>query len=118
MALFERRKYERFDFLKELIIFADNPLNKKEIQYYAKTLNISRGGLLIYTIAQFKEKTKCIVHFRSNKLELIERKGTILRVVTNDRPDYLKDSETMYAFEFNTPFSTDDVVGIIERLGT
>lgn len=117
MGLFERRKYERFDFQKELIIFADSPMQKKEIEYYAKTINISQGGLLIYTIAEFKEKTRCIVRFKSNKLKLVEQKGRILRIVTEDRPNYLKEPEKMYALEFMTPFTKDDLVDIIERIG-
>ena len=114
--IFERRKYERFDFTKELIIAAENPLEKKEVQFYAKTLNISRGGMLIYTIAEFKPKTKCWVKFKSNSFQGIESKGVILRVVEENRPDDLKASEKMYAFEFASVFSEFELEEILKKI--
>lgn len=116
MLFFEKRKYERFDFSKELIISADNYIEQsKVIEYYARTINISRGGILFYTIAQFKERTKCIVKFRSNRDEVFNVKSVILRVITENRPAHLKPNEQMYALEFTKVFSHEELERLLDR---
>lgn len=113
--LFEKRKFERFDFTKELIISADHPDENKSIEFYARTLNISRGGMLIYTIAQFEEKTKCEVRFKNHAGVSMLAKGKILRIVNEGRPDFLKENESMYAFEFLKTFSEKEISDILEE---
>ncbi|MDH5655963.1 MAG: PilZ domain-containing protein [Spirochaetia bacterium] len=113
---FERRQFERFNFEKELIIAAKNPIEKKEVQFYAKTINISRGGMLFFTIAQFKPKTKCWVKFKTNSYKGMELKGKILRVVEENRPEYLKESEVMYALEFDEVFSDYGMEEILKKV--
>jgi hypothetical protein len=117
MALFEKRKYERFDFNRDLTITADSPDNGRPIEYHATMINISRGGILLYTIAQFKPKTKCTVKFKSNKFLMIEAKGIILRVVSEGRPAHLKESEAMYALEFAKVFEENEFFDILDRRG-
>jgi len=113
---FEKRKYERFDFSKELIIAAENHFEKKAVQFYANTLNISRGGMFIYTIAQFKPKTRCHVKFKSNSFEGIESRAIILRSEEENRPGFLKETEHMYALEFEKVFSEDELGEILKKL--
>ena len=88
------------------------------VEYYAHTINISQGGMLFYTIARFDEKTKCHIKFKSNRMALIEREGVILRIVKEQRPEHLKENEVMYALEFETPFTPDQLFGIINRSGS
>ena len=110
---FERRKYERFRFEKELIIGAQNPLEKKEVQFYAKTIDISQGGMLFYTIADFKPKTKCWVKFKTNSFKGMDLRGKIVRKVEENRPDFLKENEQMFALEFDqvlSEYSLDEVL--------
>ncbi len=115
MQLFERRKYERFSFQKELIIYADPPFKSgRTIEYYAQTINLSQGGILLYTIANFPEKKSCTVRFISNKRKRIEKKALILRVVTEGRPDYLRANEKMYALAFQKVMTKDELIDIIE----
>lgn len=117
MGKSERRQYERHNFQKEMIIQAVNPMSKQSIEFYAKTINISRGGILAYTIADFKENTKCVAKFKSNKYSLIERKGTVLRIVEHDRPAHLRESEKMYALEFDDAFTETQLLAILDKIG-
>jgi len=114
--IFERRQYERFDFSKDIIIAAENPLEKKEVQFHAKTLNLSRGGMLICTIAQFKPKTRCWVQFKSNSFKSIEAKGNILRVVEENRPQSIKANEILYALEFEKVFSEFEIEEMLKKI--
>ena len=111
----ERRKYERIDFKKELIVYVPDKFTKKQIEYYSKTINISQGGMLFYTIADFKENTQCIARFKSNKYSVVEKPGTVLRVVSQGRPDYLRDNEKMYALEFKETFPYDVLLEIAHK---
>lgn len=115
--MFERRKYERIEFQKELIIMSDSPEHGKPIEFYAQTLNISRGGMLLYTIAEFKEKKKCIVRFKSNRFERVEKHARILRMVQGDRPDHLKEVEKMYALEFDRVLPDEEFQQLLARPG-
>lgn len=114
MALFERRQYERFDFQKELIIDALGPMDKKSIQYYAKTINISQGGMLIHTIANFREKTRCQIRFKGNNLKRLEKEATILRQVTENIPEYVSEKEKVYALEFQNAYTQEEVQAILK----
>lgn len=111
--MFERRKYERYDFRKELIISASHPENHKHVEFYAKTVNISRGGQLLYTIADFKEKTPCKIRFRTNAGATLERKARILRKVQGERPDFLKETESLYALEYDQVMSEVEILDIL-----
>ncbi len=115
--LFEKRKYERFEFKRELTVHAAGPSVKKPIQYYATSLNISQGGILFYTIAEFKEKVSCVVNFKSNRMESVETKGLILREVKENRPEGLKENDKLYALQFNKPITHDRLMEILARMG-
>ena len=114
MIFTNKRKYERFDFARELIVSAEIPGDKRSIEYYAKTINISRGGILFYSIAEFNEKTSCRVNFKSNNSLKVESTGKILREVKENRPDFIKENEHMYALEFSKLVSEDELQKILK----
>lgn len=109
----ERRQYERFNFVKDFIIQASSPRDKQKIDFHAKTINISRGGMLIHSIADFRENTKCQAVFISNRFKRIKRSGTVLRVVTNEQPAHLRKGERFYALEFEEPFTDEELQDIL-----
>ena len=43
----------------------------------------------------------------------IAKKGVILRVIEENRPDYVKDREQVYALEFKEPFSKEQLTAIV-----
>lgn len=115
--MFEKRKYERFPFKKELTISASSSLANRQVEFYATSINISEGGILLYTIAQFKEQTACLVRFKSNKFATIERKGTILREVKGEPAEGMRENDHMYALEFAQAFTKEQLMNILERVG-
>jgi len=109
----ERRKFHRLEFRKELMICAPGSQPGKRVQFYAKGVDISRGGIRLYTIARFEPDSPAQVTFRSDLGATIEREGRIVRIIEEDRPADLKESETVYAFEFDQPFTEKQFAAVV-----
>ncbi|MBI3394356.1 MAG: PilZ domain-containing protein [Spirochaetia bacterium] len=112
----ERRAHPRFAISRELIISAVEPVSQRRIEYYSRSVNVSRGGMLFYTIAQFHEKTPCECRFQTAKGErILHRPGTILRTVdAAEVPEGLPAQQQLYALEFNKLLSDEEVLLIAD----
>jgi hypothetical protein len=107
MSAQDRRKYQRFDIKVELTIVAATWPDDKSREFLAYTLNISRGGMLFYSIAEFSAGKVCHMRFAPGG-QTIERTGTIGRALEEPEPGLLPLHSRLYALAFSTPLSEEE----------
>ncbi|MBU45101.1 MAG: hypothetical protein CMN76_17960 [Spirochaetaceae bacterium] len=102
----EQRKHPRFPFKRTLTIFAESPQLRKTIEYDATGINLSRGGILLESRADFAEGTRCTLTFHDSQEEKVTRTGLIRRV---EAAPGMQPSEAMllYGIEFDETMSED-----------
>ncbi|MCB1139743.1 MAG: PilZ domain-containing protein [Leptospiraceae bacterium] len=95
----EKRKYPRFPFKRRLTILAESPQLKKTIEYDASGINLSRGGILLESRADFAEGTGCVVTFLDFADSQVKKDGTIRRVEAPEGMS-LPEAVRLYGIEF------------------
>ncbi|MBR31863.1 MAG: hypothetical protein CMN77_11150 [Spirochaetaceae bacterium] len=108
----EKRQHPRLPFKRQLTIFAESPQLKKTIEYDATGINLSRGGILLSSRADFAEGTRCTLTFHDVNESTVSRTGIIRRVQTP--PDMnLPEPEHLYGIEFDDLISEEALATMI-----
>ncbi|MCB1172084.1 MAG: PilZ domain-containing protein [Leptospiraceae bacterium] len=113
----ERRQYERFALDLEIIAWSNRDPRTK---LYGRTLNISQGGLLFTSIANFRIGQIIAVCLEYEHVCRLEKKGQVLRKVATN-PIEGSNSEVelnlhTYAFQFTTPMQSMEVQNFVHGL--
>ncbi|MEQ8351733.1 MAG: PilZ domain-containing protein [Leptospiraceae bacterium] len=108
----EKRQYPRLPFRRQLTIFAESPQLKKTIEYDATGINISRGGILLESRADFAESTRCSIMFHDLNDANVTRTGLIRRVETPEGMP-LPDAVRMYGIEFDELVSQEALATMV-----
>lgn len=91
-------------------VHADSPLNRGVIEYYGKGIDISRGGILFVSMADFKPSASCFIKLQRVDGTNLEKKGVIVRAQGDTA---LKEKESYFALQFNEPLSDEDFSSIV-----
>ena len=117
--MFELRKYPRFEFKTDLFVRAAAQPLGRQVEYYARTLNFSRGGILFHSIACFDRRTRCVVRFENVRGDVVTREGVILRAgeeaPDSGQADALKPEESIYALEFDAVLTEAEFSSLMAR---
>lgn len=108
----DRRQYKRYSC--SITIEAIQPMIKKVISLYGKGIDISRGGLLFYSKAPFKEGLDCSIVFTTEDRKL-NKGGKVLRTVAPDpeRFPQVGKGDFIYAAEFDRPLTEKEINEIL-----
>ncbi len=107
--MLEQRAYERFEFNKDFTVYGENPYTKKVIEFFARGIDISRGGILFKSIVDFKKSAKCFLRFQMSG-SVLEKKGTVLRIENSNQ--VTKGKESVFAIQFDEPLKDDELLEI------
>ncbi|MCB1167123.1 MAG: PilZ domain-containing protein [Leptospiraceae bacterium] len=102
------RQHPRFPFRRQLTILAKEPKLGKTIGYDATGVNLSRGGILLESRADFETDTLCTLTFKDLQDQINTRTGAIRRVEKPDNSN-LPDAIRLYGIEFDEPFSEEQL---------
>tara|TARA_Y100001933_G_scaffold191012_1_gene190307 strand:- start:158 stop:430 length:273 start_codon:yes stop_codon:yes gene_type:complete len=87
---------------------------KKTIEYDATGINLSRGGILLSSRADFAEETRCSLTFHDSSDSTVNRTGIIRRVEAP--PDMnLPEPLRLYGIEFDELITEE---GLATMVGT
>ena len=114
--MIEKRKYTRYDFIKDIQVFALNEFTGQKIEYYGRGVNICQGGILFYSIADFTAKANCLISLNYKFINRIEKNGIILRINNPDESEKRSENEILYAMQFNTIISEEELGGIVNPI--
>ncbi len=105
----DNREHERYE--RNFTIRIYNPEMKKNIDLFGQGLNISRGGILFYSLATLSLNTKCKVVFKTTTDLELEKSGKILRMENPDAAKYpqVRADERIYAMQFDKLLTPEEM---------
>ncbi len=107
----ENRAHPRLKFTQDLTVYAAGPLGMKKIEYFGRGFDISLGGILFASIAQFAPSAACTIKLKGRDGSQLEMSGKILRV-TGSNAD-LAANESVFALQFDRELSDAELMNVL-----
>jgi len=103
----DQRKYERYRYDGRLTIQAHSPKLNRVIQYDATGLNVSQGGILLKSRADFEEDTNCELSMTDKTGKSFKRTGLIRRVESTGTE--VEEGHVLYGIQFATLLAEEEL---------